>query len=230
MNKQDLYLVPVPSATDSYAPVSHRNVIDAVYEQLDRHNLSVKKETFNTARWGQQLIGYMDIQYDDNEELGLRLAFRNSYDKSMSVAFVAGAQTWICSNGMISGELQFLRKHTGGVVQEMNSRITDSINELEAHFQRMLKHSYKMKERELYLSEAAELAGRLFITEDIIIPTQLNEVKRQLLNPSYKDFEEENLWSFYNHVTHSLKKSHPTTYIQQHKNFHKYIVNEFELV
>ena len=131
---------------------------------------------------------------------------------------------------MISGELQFLRKHTGGVVQEMNSRITDSINELEAHFQRMLKHSYKMKERELYLFEAARLAGSLFITEDIITPTQLNEVKRQLLNPSYKDFEEENLWSFYNHVTHSLKKSHPTTYIQQHKNFHEYIIDEFGLV
>lgn len=55
MNKQDLYLVPVPSATDSYAPVSHRNVIDAVYEQLDRHNLSVKKETLIQQDGGNSL-------------------------------------------------------------------------------------------------------------------------------------------------------------------------------
>jgi len=229
MNKQDLYLVPVPSATNTYAPVSHRNVIDAVYEQLDKHNLHVKEERFNTARFGQQLIGYMDIEHPSSKELGMRLAFRNSYDKSMSVAFVAGANVWICSNGMVSGELQYVRKHTGGVIREMNDRIINSINELDSHFERMLSYSDKMKQRGLGISDASRMLGEMFIEKDLILPTQLSEVKRQLFNPKYEDFEDESLWSFYNHVTYSFKDSHPTTYIQQHRDFHEYIVDEFEL-
>lgn len=95
MDKKELYLVPIPSATNTYAPVSHRNVIDATLEQLYKHNLAVSEQNYVSARQGQQVIGYMDIKYDNNEELGMRLAFRNSYDKSMSVAFVAGASVWI---------------------------------------------------------------------------------------------------------------------------------------
>jgi len=229
MNKQELYLVPVPHATDTYAPVSHKNVVEAVYEQLDRHNLKVENETFNTARYGQQLIGYMDIKHPDSNTLGMRFAFRNSYDKSMSLATVAGSSVFICENGMISGELQFIRKHTGSIVQEMNDRIISSINELDSHFQRMLQYSESMQNRGLTLSQASRTLGEMFVEENLILPTQMNIVKQELLHPTYKDFEDESLWSFYNHVTYSFKNSHPITYLQQHKNFHEFIVDEFSL-
>jgi hypothetical protein len=229
MNKQDLYLVPVPRATDTYAPVSHRNVVDAVLEQLDKHRLIVEKETFNTARLGQQLIGYMDIKHPDSNELGLRLAFRNSYDKSMSVAFTSGCCVWICENGVVAGEIQLIRKHTGNVLTEMNEKIVNSINELDDHFQRILKYSNEMKQRELTLSQASRTLGEMFVEENLILPTQMNVVKQELLKPTFKDFEEESLWSFYNHVTYSFKNSHPTTYLQQHKKFHEFIVDEFSL-
>lgn len=229
MNKQDLYLVPVPSPTSTYAPVSHRNVVDAVLEQLDKHSLIVEKETFNTARFGQQLIGYMDIKHPDSSELGLRLAFRNSYDKSMSVAFTSGAVVWICSNGCVAGELQLIRKHTGNVLTEMNEKIVNSINELDDHFQRILKYSDEMKRRGLTLSQASRTLGEMFVEENLILPTQMSVVKQELLKPTYKDFVEESLWNFYNHVTFSFRESHPMTYLQQHKNFHEYIVDEFEL-
>lgn len=230
MKELDLYQVRVPVATDSYAPVSHRNVVEAVKEQLDIHNLKASNSWYHTARDGQQLIGYMDIKRPGYEELGLRLAFRNSYDKSMSVAFVAGAMAWICSNGMISGEMRYVRKHTGSVIQEMNEKITHSINELDAHFDRMVKHSERMKEIEIDPRVSAELAGRLFIEQDLISSQQLNIVKRELIKPSYKAFEDNNLWSFYNHVTNSLREAHPLNYISQHVNFHNFIETEFDLV
>lgn len=229
MNKQELYSVSVPHATATYSPVSHRNVIEAIGEQLYKHNLRVENEKFNTARFGQQVIGYMDIKHPDSEELGMRFAFRNSYDKSMSFATVSGSSVFICENGMISGELQFIRKHTGSIIQEMNEKIVDSINQLDAHFQRMLKYSEDMKNRGLTLSQASRVLGEMFVQEDLILPTQMSVVKEQLLKPSFKDFEIESLWSFYNHVTYSFKTSHPTTYLQQHKNFHEYIIDEFGL-
>lgn len=230
MKEEELYRVIIPDATESYAPVSHRNIINAVREQLDIHNLNTTKETFSTARFGQQLIGYMDINRDDNLELGMRLVFRNSYDKSMSVAIAAGSCVWICTNGVVAGEIQYIRKHTGSVVQELNHRVVNAINSLNEHFDLVVEHSNRMKEIEVNPRLSAELAGRLFIEEDLITSQQLNIVKKEIINSSYPSFKEPTLWSFYNHVTNSLKESHPYTYMQKHVNLHRFVETEFELV
>jgi len=229
MNKEELYQVPIPIATDSYSPVSHQNIIETVEEQLDKVNLSIEKSTFNTGREGKQLIGYMDIK-SSFSELGMRIAFRNSYDKTMSVAFTAGSVVWICGNGMISGEIQYMRKHTGSVVSELNSKIVSTIQQLDDHFTLMRKHSEQMRNIQVDKTSAAELCGRMFIEQDLISSTQLGIIKRELSEPSFQDFTNPNLWSLYNHTTYSLKKSHPTHYIQDHINFHKFIEKEYRLV
>ena len=230
MNELDLFNVRVPADTSSYSAVSHRNIVEAVKEQLDKRNMQIVGSKYNVAAKGEKVIGYYDLQYDGDSEMGMRLAFRNSYDKSMSVAFVAGSQVFICSNGCISGELQYVRKHTGSVVQELNNKIVQTIGQLEDHFIKMRKHAEQMKQIELPMVKAAELYGRMFMIDDIITPTQLSIVKRELNEPTFEPFKEETLWSAYNHVTYALKDSHPLTYINQHVNLHNFIEAEYELV
>jgi len=230
MDKLDLYNVRIPASTDSYSTVSHQNIIEAVYEQLDKRNLQVVNEKYNVAANGDKVIGYFDLNYMGNSEMGMRLAFRNSYDKSMSVAFVAGTQVWICENGCISGEIQFLRKHTGSVLGELHNKIVTTIEQLEDHFLRTERHSIQMKSIGLPKIKAAELYGRMFMVEDIISPTQLSIVKKELNEHTHKVFEEETLWSAYNHVTFALKEAHPLNYINQHVNLHKFVEAEYQLV
>ena len=227
--KEFLLDVPVPARTDSYSPVSHKNIIEATYEQLDKHNLVVNNEFFNIDKEGRKLIGGLDIIHPDVPHLGMRLALRNSYDKSMSVAFAAGAVAWICSNGMVSGEIQYMRKHTGTVVDELNSKIITTINQLDVHFQKMLKHAELLQEIALTKEQYAELIGRLYIIDKIIIPTQLSIISKEIDQPTFKDFEDLNAWSLYNHVTYSLKNSHPITYLDQHTEFHNFMEKEFQL-
>ena len=96
--KEFLLDVPALAKTDSYTPVNHANIIEATYEQLDRHNLVATNEFFNSSSDGRKVLGGLDIIHPDTPNLGMRLAFRNSYDKSMSVAFAAGSVVWIdCS-------------------------------------------------------------------------------------------------------------------------------------
>ena len=75
----------------------------------------------------------MDITHPQVPHLGMRLAFRNSYDKSMSVAFAAGAVAWVCSNGMISGDVQYVKTY-GSVAEEINTKIVTTIEQLDDHF------------------------------------------------------------------------------------------------
>ena len=44
MDKLDLYNVRVPANTDSYSAVSHRNIIEAVQEQLEKRNMQIVAE------------------------------------------------------------------------------------------------------------------------------------------------------------------------------------------
>ena len=224
-----LFDVAIPAKTNSYSPVSHRDILNATYEQLDRHNLIVESEGFNSNRIGTEVIGYLDIKHPGLETMGMRLAFRNSYDKSMSVAFAAGSVVWICSNGMVTGEIQYIRKHTGGVVQELNEKITTTINQLDEHFQKVLVQSEQLHNIAMTKIQYAELIGRLFIIDRVVIPTQLNIISNEIDSPTFEDFVDMNAWSLYNHVTYSLKESHPTTYLQQHTEFHNFMEREFSL-
>lgn len=229
MTREELLSVQVPRDTDTYSAVSHRSIIEVMQEELDKHNLISVSEKYNSNSKGTQVIGYMDIRRPDNEDLGMRVAFRNSYDKSMSVAFTAGSVVWICGNGMVSGELQYLRRHTGTVNQELHFKINNTINQLDDHFTTMLQHSEQMKNISLDKDEMAKLLGRMFFQENLITPTQLNIIKKEFEESQFESFREDNLWSLYNHVTFSLKEAHPLTYMRQHKDLHQFVEREFQL-
>ena len=230
MNKFDIYNVPVPLSTSTYSAVPHKDVIESVMEQLDKRNMKIISEKYNVAAKGDKLIGYFDIEFDGDSEMGTRFAFRNSYDKSMSVAPVSGSSVFICSNGMVKGDMKYVRKHTGEVAKELNSVIIRTIESMESEFLDLKRHSEQMKSIELKKDKAAEMYGRLFMIEDIITPNQLSIVKKQLDESSFDEFKEESVWSAYNHVTYALKESHPLNYINQHVDFHKFMQKEYSLV
>lgn len=65
---------------------------------------------------------------------------------------------------------------------------------------------------------------------DLITSTQLGIIKRELNEPTFKDFTDPTVWSLYNHITYSLKEAHPSQYMKQHINVHKFFEEEFSLV
>lgn len=228
MTKDELFKVEVPQATESYAPVSHEQIITEVSEELDRAGLTVKNENYQIKRGGQRLIGMFDIE-TGSDEFNYRLAFRNSYDKSMSLAFVAGTSVIICSNGMVIGDSKFIRKHTGSVRSEMQERVRETIGDLDNVLKVVGVHSDKMKNIELGQREIAELCGRWFLEEEIIRSSQLNFIKDQLKKPDFEDFSDNSLWSLYNHATHALKKTAPEVYLDKYRDLHSFVEKEFQL-
>lgn len=230
MTNLELYNLPAPIATETYSPVAHKDIIDSIREELDKRNMSIINTRYNHSADGKRLIGFYDIEFNGDTEMGMRFGFRNSYDKSMSVAAVSGMNIWICENGCISSDgMQFMRKHTGSVVRELKEMITIGADNLEDRFLKLQEDSNKMKQIELSKVQAAEMYGRMFMINEIITPTQLSIVKRELNQPTFDVFNENNLWSAYNHVTYALKESHPNNYINQHINLHEFVKKEFSL-
>ena len=84
--------VELPVATNTYAPVAHGDIILHTLEALDKRNLQVVSENYVIGNGGKQVIGCFNINTNLDSEMNMRLMFRNSYDKSMSLAYVSGAQ------------------------------------------------------------------------------------------------------------------------------------------
>lgn len=224
MTEEQIRQIPIPDATNTYAPVSHSNIIDAVQENLDKSGLSIVNKTYNGNGNGEQLIGMYRVN-QGNEEMGMMIAFRNSYDKSMACGFAAGTEIFVCSNGMITGEISMYRKHTGTVINEIDNKIIQSINSLENYFNILNYDRENMKNIEINKRVTAELLGRMYIEENLINSTQLNIIKRELISPTFEEFNNSSAWDFYNHCTYSLKKSSAMNMMQDHINIHEFFKN-----
>ncbi len=225
----NIFEVPVPRRTDTYSPVSHKEILDEVHEQLDRHNFQVSQHRIQGARNGHQAIGFVDIVNSTEREIGFRLLFKNSYDKSMSVGFAAGNVVWVCSNGLIAGEVVYVRKHTGNVATELKQRIGQAINQLADHYEKVARQADRMKQIEVDKTAAAELCGRMYMEENIIQATQLSVIKNEFAKPSYDYGYPNSLWQLYNFSTHALKSSHPMNYMKQHIKLHNFIEKTYWL-
>lgn len=223
--------VVLPDRTKSYHPVSHGEILDNIYEQAAKNGLTISNTQYKVARGGNQVIGVMDVTSpSDNNEFGMRMAWRNSYDKTMSFGYAAGIQAFICSNGMISGEIQLRKKHVGSVEEEAKYIISEGFSQIGDIYQLMVDSANRLKEIEIDKKLNAELIGRMLLQEEFLNTMQVNVIKDQMYNskhfttilePGYSAYD------LYSHSNHSLKLSHPITYIQDHIKLHSFMMEEF---
>lgn len=219
---EQILSAPLPQRTDTYSPVPHKKVIDITLEALDKNNLTVVGQHYNSARKGDQAEGHYIIQGGD-KEMNLKLIWHNSYDKSIPLRWACGANVIVCRNGMVKGDMGAIkRKHTGSILSEYEDMIQENVKRMGDHFETLRKDRERFKEIEITKTVCSELAGRLFIEDAIITSTQLNILAREIQNPSFNYNSKNSLWEMYNHTTVALKSDHPMYGINRHINVHNF--------
>jgi hypothetical protein len=227
LSESQILDVEIPLSTISYAPISHREIIDGIKEQLDIKGFKILTSNYKCNGSGTKVIGYYGIEHTDSE-IGIMMAFRNSYDKTMSAGIAIGGQVWICENGMISGDISLIRRHTGAASKIVNNKIIESIDTFETSFKSIIEDRDRMKSDSITKKTCAELLGRMYIEEKMITSTQLDIIKQEL--DFSKDFKGGTVWDFYNNCTESLKESNVYNYMKDHINVHNFIKKELILI
>jgi hypothetical protein len=92
VSRERLDLIPMPEANDSYVPVSHYHLTDKMLtiSQDILRDYTLIGENYGIARQGNQLFAVLKFQ-NEKSEMGLSIAFRNSYDRSMAIGMAIGA-------------------------------------------------------------------------------------------------------------------------------------------
>lgn len=227
--EKDLINLEVPQETAHYKPIGYKRLIDETMEMLDKNNLKIVSRRYQTNRALDAAIAYYNVEGPD-VPFGFQIGWRNSYNRSMSFAFVSGVHVWICGNGMISGDETFRRKHQGTVSLDLRTEMQRQIDSLTETYERTMTDIELLQHKELNTRQMAELAGRLFIEKEVLSPTQMSALKREILQPSFDysysgyNFGNNDFYSLYQHGTYILKESNPYTNVREHVAWHEAIV------
>ena len=68
VSRDEIALVPTPSGTESWKPVPHMEVVDAVTDVVKAHNWQILDENFGLAREGQKMFGVMRINKSNSSD------------------------------------------------------------------------------------------------------------------------------------------------------------------
>jgi len=227
---------PLPNHGKSYTVISHKEVIDNTYNLLSQSGFAITKEIYRSnsgANIAQGIYHLKPINPTDQtimaeDELGMMFSWTNSYDKSTRFKCAIGAYVKVCSNGMVSGDMMnYSRKHTGSANMDTKVHMSDQIKNAEKYYKRLIADKDYLKTIDIDCKAASELAGRLFIDEDLLDSQQMTMLKKEMDKPSFNyGVANDSAWAFYNHVTHALKKAHPRDWLNDQQDFHDFITAE----
>jgi hypothetical protein len=228
VTRDDLALVEVPEATETYIPVPHHHLADTLSTigQDILKGFTLAREQYALAREGQQMFGVLVFK-QDHSELGLSIGFRNSYDKSMAIGIAIGAEVFVCDNLALTGDITVLKKHTTNVWASLEDTAISTLYRSQKNFEKIVEDSVSLKATAIDNVKAFKMIGLLF-GHGIMTPRQLPVVKKEWLNPSYDDFKPRTMWSFYNACTEALKSCPPIVIMEKHIALHTMVTSQRE--
>ena len=212
--------IPIPQETSTYKPVSHYDLATNLAEVSGTllRDYELERSQYGLAREGAQLFGIHTYR-NGSDSMGLSIGFRNSYDKSMSVGIAIGASVFVCDNLALTGEIAIARKHTSNVWQDLEELTITTIYRSQHNFTRIVEDAQVMQGQHLSDNDAYRLLGLLY-GQGVITPRQIPVVKKEWLTPSHEEFEDRNVWNFYQAVTEALKTAPPPKVMEKHIALH----------
>ena len=103
---------------------------------------------------------------------------------------------------------------------------------LQTSFEHNVGQLNELKHYEMSPDEAFKLLGELFFIKKVITISQMSIIKKELeFSHNFRHLGDTDFTAFdlYNHITESLKTSHPSSYINDHIETHSLFERTFNL-
>jgi hypothetical protein len=219
----------LPAKTDTYTPIAHSNVINRVRSEITNAGFIITGEEYRCSNDAQVAVGTFRMNYKSDPDIELSANFLNSYNKQYAFRFNLGGLVKVCNNGMMLNNNKFgayKRVHKGAADLLAEGKIGEFIKDSELYWENLVEHKDKMKDVLLTSTAQHDLLGELFFKKKILNTMQLNQIRTELEKPSFEyKVDSDSAWALYNHITLSLKDSHPSTWMDDQVAVHEVFAN-----
>lgn len=214
---------------DTYTVIPHEFVINETLKNLGAKGFNIKHELYRCNQNANIAQGIYHLDYSNDPDMGMMFAWSNSYDKSMRFKCAIGGYVFVCSNGMVRGDMgSWGRKHTGAADEETIETIQEQISKADRYYKQLVSDKEAMKDIMISETIRAQLIGRLYFEEDLLNSEQLSIIKQQIHTPKHDyNADKKSLWTLYNHITYSLREAHPKNWLDHQKLVHWFFTQEY---
>lgn len=207
VSRDEVARIDTPNSTDTWRPVPHIDMIEAVTEVVRAHGWAIEGEKFGLAREGQKMFGVIEIARSSSPEWHRCIGIRNSHDKSFAVGLSAGIVVCVCTNMAFGGTTVIKRRHTSGI--DLTELIDRAVASLEDDFLTTETVCEDLKDK--YLKDDDEVRCAVFKAAElgVVNSCDILPVYREFKKPSHEEFSEPTRWSLMNAMTEIVKKYTP---------------------
>ena len=219
VERETLLEILPPEATDTYFPISHAQLTEMVHlTAADLLGMELVRETYAVANDGNRFFGLQTFSPPaliDEQEFGLSIGFRNSYDRSMSIGFAMGFRVFICDNLAISGDIRYCRKHTKNAWPDVENTLIALLYKKGRNLQERFEEDvHGLKHKHIDRTTGLGLLTELFLQKAMSPPQLVTACQ------DWKQEEELTKWRLYNAATHALKTTPPGRILENHQAVH----------
>ena len=207
VSRDEVARTDTPSSTQTWRPVPHIDVIEAVTEVIRAHNWNIEGEKFGLVNEGKRLFGVMEISSSSSPEWRRCIGLRNSHDKSLAVGLTAGIVVCVCTNLAFGGTTVVKRKHTSRI--DLSELIDRAVASLEDDF--LTEETVCENLKDVYLKDDDEARSGIVRAAElgVINSSDILPAYREFKSPSHEEFAEPTRWSLMNALTETIKKYSP---------------------
>jgi len=203
----------LPEETDTFKPIAHSVLVDAVEESLSYRRIRIEKSEFAVSKDGMKMFGLLEVNHEFD---GIRFAIglRNANDKSMRLGMVAGYRVFVCDNMAFAGDFQpMLAKHSKNL--DLIESVSMGFDRIQRNWEPLKQAIAVKKQTRLQESDA-----KMFIYDAFTrgkFPVSLFKS----VHNDYFGKDERTVWGLENSFTESFKKLLPISQYEQTARFGK---------
>lgn len=201
VDRQFLEQIETPPVTDTFQPISHSVLVNAVEESLAFRHISIEKSEFAISQDGMKMFGLLEVN-QVYEGVNFAIGLRNANDKSMRLGMVAGYRVFVCDNMSFSGDFKpLLAKHTKNL--DLVESVSIGIDRIQRGWQPLREAIDYKRATHIDPDDAKVLIYNAFAHRQLPI-SLFREVSQE-----FGTTPESTLWSLENNFTESFKKLKP---------------------
>ena len=215
IERQALFDVPTPRASQTWFPLPHRQLVEEVEDQLTDAGFHLHGQTHAVSHDGNRYFGILEVSpRGDNPQNGHGwvVGLRNSHDKTFPAGLVAGTRVFVCDNLAFSGLIQIRRKHTRFAVRDLRQLTARAVGQLGERLVGMETRISTYRDLRLTPGRAHDLVIRATDCR-AITPSQIPTVLGHWRKPEHEEFRPRTGWSLFNAFTEAYKETNPHTAI-----------------
>src|SRR5438445_8074973 len=208
LNREQLGLIVPPEGTDTYQPLAHHHIAEALLEALAFRHISVVRDEYAVSEDGMKMFGVLDLE-TAFEGCRFSIGIRNANDKSMRLAMTVGYRVFVCDNMAFQGDFSpVLAKHTKRF--SLIDAVSVGVDRMQRNFEPMQRQIETWKGSRLEDEEAKLVIYQAFVEEELEAPKHLaRRVHDLYFNPQFEEFAPRTRWSLANAFTSSFKELDP---------------------